>query len=269
MPRNEILWPLLLVAFLLVAPGLCDQDPQQQNRALLLAGPSAEHWLGTDEYGRDQWARFLAGGRWSVSVGGAAVSLCLGLAWVFGAGAALLPRFLAGLILFVADLFLCLPWLYLLLAARGAMPLDLPPRVAFSMLLLLLACTGWARPARVVRGKVLEIRQRGYVEAALGFGHSMPVVFVRHILPGTWDLLVAQLILLLPRFVLAELTLSFLGAGASEPLASWGALVVPVKQVYLLEAQWWRMLPLLAMVPFFAVFAVCGRGLEARYRMPR
>jgi peptide/nickel transport system permease protein len=111
--------------------------------------------------------------------------------------------------------------------------------------------------------------QRGYVGAALGFGHSMPVVFVRHILPATWDLLLAQTVLLLPRFVLAELTLSFLGAGASEPLASWGALVVPLKQIYLLRETWWRLLPLFAMIPFFAVCTLCGRAIESRNRMSR
>jgi peptide/nickel transport system permease protein len=268
MRRFELVVPLLLTALLLIAPILSGDDPQRQHRNELLSEPSANHLFGTDEYGRDQLARFLHGGRWSVGVGGAAVALCLGLAWTLGACAALLTRF-GTLVLWIADLFLCLPWLYLLIAARAAMPLDLPPRMAFSMLLFLLAFTGWARPARLVRGKVLEIRQRGYVDAALGFGHSMPVVFLRHILPSTWDLLLAQSILLLPRFVLAELTLSFLGAGASEPLASWGALIIPLKQVYLLEQHWWQMLPLLAMIPFFAAFAICGRALEARHRILR
>lgn len=271
MRRIEILLPLLMAVLLVLAPTFSGNDPQKQNRELLLSAPGADHWFGTDEYGRDQLARFLSGGRWSVGVGVAAVTMCLALAWTLGASAALLPGF-GALILWIADLFLCLPWLYLLIAARAALPLDLPPRLTFSIMLLLLACTGWARPARLVRGKVLEIRQRGYVEAALGFGHSMPAVFLRHILPSTWDLLLAQSILLLPRFVLAELTLSFLGAGASEPLASWGALVVPLKQVYLFEQMqqhWWRMLPLLAMIPFFAVFAICGRALESRHRILR
>ena len=69
--------------------------------------------------------------------------------------------------------------------------------------------------------------------------------------------------------MLAELILSFLGAGVSEPLPSWGALVVPLKQVYLLEQYWWKLLPLLAMIPFFAAFALCGRTLELRNRVVR
>lgn len=268
MRRSEWIPPLLLAILLLAAPAVYVHDPQQQDRDRILAGPSKSHWFGSDEYGRDQFARFVHGGRWSVGVGVAATALCLGIAWTLGACAALLPR-VGAVILWVADLFLSLPWLYLLIAARAALPLDLPPRLAFATLLLLLACTGWARPARLVRGKVLEVRQRGYVEAALGFGHNLPVVFVRHILPATWDLLLAQAILLLPRFVLAELTLSFLGAGATEPLASWGSLAAPLKQAYLLGEHWWRLLPLLAMVPVFAVFALCGRSFESRHRMTR
>ena len=260
--RLEWWLPLLLALLLLSAPALLQSDPQQQDRDAILAPPSATHWFGTDDYGRDLWARFLYGGRWSASVGAAAAALCLLLAWILGAWGS------AG-IMWTADLFLCLPWLYLLIAARAALPLDLPPRTAFTALLLLLACTGWARPARLVRGKVLEVRERGYVQAALAFGQPAPAVFLRHILPATADLLLAQSILLLPRFVLAELTLTFLGAGVSEPFPSWGALIVPLKQVYLLEQHWWRSLPLLAMIPFFAIFAICGRRLESRNRLTR
>lgn len=264
------LLPALLAGFLLLGPAVASrEDPERQQRDHLLAAPSGAHWFGTDEYGRDLWSRFLHGGRWSAGVGLAGTGLCLTLAWVFGAVAGMDPRRAGSAIVWVTDLVLCLPWLYLLIAARAALPLELPPRVAFGALLLLLAITGWARPARLVRSKVLEVRQRGYVKAALGFGLRPSVVFWRHILPSTWDLLLAQAILLLPRFVLAELTLSFLGAGAPEPLPSWGALVLPVKQVYLLSAQWWRMLPLVAMLPFFAILVWCGREMESRSRMSR
>lgn len=255
----------ILVLLLLLFPS---QDPYTQHRDQPQAAPTAEHWFGTDDYGRDVWARFIHGGRWSIGVGVSATALCLLLAWTLGAVAAS-SAFAGPAIVWLADLFLCLPWLYLLIAARAMLPLQIESRTAFAMLLLLLACTGWARPAKLVRGKVLEVRERGYVRAAQRFGVSQPVVFVRHILPATLDLLLAQTLLLLPRFVLAELTLSFLGAGAAEPHPGWGSLVIPLKQAYALETQWWRVLPLLAMIPFFVLCAWTGRNAEARYRTSR
>lgn len=263
-------WIALVLAVLciLIAPFALQQDPLRQNRAEILAPPGSTHWFGTDEYGRDLWSRFLYGGRWSVGIGIAAAMLCLMLAWAWGSAAALFPRS-GAILMWFADLFLCLPWLYLLIAVRAALPLELDPRTAFAALLFLLACTGWARPARLVRGRVLEVKERGYVQAALGFGVPEAIVFVRHILPATGDLLVAQAVLLFPRFVLAELTLTFLGAGASEPWPSWGALLAPLKQVYLIETHWWRLLPVLSMVPFFAAFAFASRAFESRYRLLR
>lgn len=255
----------ILVLFLLLIP---TQDPLAQHRDQTQAPPSADHWFGTDDYGRDVWSRFVHGGRWSVGIGVSATALCLILACIFG-GTAGASTIAGPAIVWLADVFLCLPWLYLLIGVRAILPLEAEPRAAFAMLLLLLACTGWARPAKLVRGRVLELRERGYVRAAIRFGVAKTVVFVRHILPGALDLLTAQGLLLLPRFVLAELTLSFLGAGASEPHPTWGSLIIPLKQIYLLETQWWRVLPLLAMVPFFAMSAWAGRIAEERFRTTR
>ncbi|MFN7924481.1 MAG: ABC transporter permease [Bryobacteraceae bacterium] len=258
----------LCVIFLLLAPFVLHEDPLAQDRGEILAAPTAVHWFGTDDYGRDLWARFLHGGRWSLGVGISATALCLSLAWIIGTAAAMFPAW-GAVLMWVADLFLCLPWLYLLIAARAALPLELDPRAAFATLLLLLALTGWARPARLVRGRVLEVKQRGYVQAAIGFGVPRARVFVRHILPATGDLLAAQIMILLPRFVLAELTLTFLGAGAADPWPSWGGLIAPLKQVYLIGPQWWRLLPMLAMIPFFALAAIASRAWESRFRLVR
>ena len=127
----------------------------------------------------------------------------------------------------------------------------------------------WARPARLARGLVLSLSQKGYVEAARGFGVPGWKILARHIFPGTTGALVAQALSLMPRFVLAEVTLSFLGLGAGEPHPSWGGLIVPLKQIYLLRNHWWIMLPSVLMLPFFASFALVSRDLERRYRPSR
>jgi peptide/nickel transport system permease protein len=259
---------MLLV--LLLGPWLAPFDPLVQQRELANLGPGAGHWMGTDDYGRDVFSRFLAGGQWSMLAGAGATLLVLLLGWTIGGAAGYFGGWVDAVLMRLAEVFLVVPWVYLLLGARALLPLHLPPRTAFGVVLLLIAAVSWARPARLVRGVVLSLRERGPVAAARGFGVPGPVIFWRHILPGTWELLAAQALVLLPRFVLAEVTLSFLGMGLGEPDPSWGALLAPLKQAWLVEQQWWRILPAVAMAPFFAIFALVGRGfsrLENRFTL--
>ncbi|MBZ5602523.1 MAG: ABC transporter permease [Acidobacteriia bacterium] len=260
---------IVIVALLLAGPLFCPFDPIAQDREAASSPPTIHHWLGTDDYGRDLAARFLYGGRWSILTGAAATLLALTLGWIAGGAAGFIGGAADAIIMMVAEWFLAVPWLYLLVAARAAMPLDLSPRVAMLAIILLIAIVNWARPARLVRGLVLTLSRKGYVEAARGFGVPRWKIFVRHILPGTAGLLTAQALLLFPRFVLAEVTLSFLGLGAGEPHPSWGALILPLKQIYLLSDHWWTLLPTLLMLPFFVATAILAQGLEKRYRLSR
>ncbi len=258
---------LLLIVILLLGPLLAPHDPLLQQRELANLAPTAQHWLGTDDYGRDVASRFLAGASWSILVGAAATALVLAIAWLIGGAAGFLGGWVDQLAMRLADLFLVLPWFYLLLGLRSLLPLSLPPRPAFALLLLTIALVSWARPARLVRGLVLTAKEAGYVHAARGFGVPAPVIFFRHVLPATFDLLATQALILLPRFILAEVSLSFLGLGLGEPDPSWGALLVPLKQAWMLDQQWWRLLPALCMMPVFIGFAALARqwgGSSAR-----
>lgn len=252
----------LLVAVLLAAPLISPGDPFRQHRSDVLSAPSPAHPFGTDELGHDLWSLFVHGGRWSVSIGLGATLAALALSWLIGSLAGWWGGWTDGLLMWLSELYLCIPWLYLLIAARAALPPEIPPRLAAITVIALIALVSWARPSRLVRGAVLAARERGWVEAARGFGVPGFTIYRRHILPSTAGLLVTQALILLPRFVLAELTLSFLGAGSGGSVPSWGALVVPLKQAYLLGEQWWRALPLLMMLPFFALFALLARRLE-------
>jgi peptide/nickel transport system permease protein len=246
------------------APWIAAHDPTYQDREAAHSAPGPAHWLGTDEFGRDLWSRYVYGTRWSVSMGVAATSVVLLLGWSVGSLAGFQGGIVDRILMGAAELFLSVPWMYLLIAVRAALPLNLPPRAAFGVLLAVIALVGWARPARLARGLVLQLRQREYVEAALGFGVSKPVAYFRHVLPATYGLLATQGLLLLPRFVLAEVALSYMGLGLGEPEPSWGTLILPLKQVYLLREEWWRCLPLLLMLPFFAGITVLARLWEGR-----
>ena len=132
------------------------------------------------------------------------------------------------------ELFLALPWLYLLLGARAALPLNLSPRDAFLAIVIVLGVIGWARPARLVRGVVLTAKEREYVIAARGFGASDVYLLRRHVLPQTRGLVLTQAALLIPHYILAEITMSFLGLGVNEPGTSWGAMLSRLQQYHVL-----------------------------------
>src|SRR5271165_4645439 len=257
-----VILPLLAAA---AAEWVAPLDPIHQDRGAVSAAPSRSHWLGTDDYGRDIWSRYLHGARWSVAVGLGATTLVLLLGWAIGSFAGFQGGWTDRVLMQIADLFLVIPWLYLLIAVRAALPLNLPPRVAFAVLLMVIASTSWPRPARLVRGLVLSLRRKEYVEAALGFGVNQATAYFRHVAPATYGLMATQALLLLPRFVLAEITLSYMGLGLGEPEPSWASLILPLKQVYLLHDEWWRILPLLLMIPFFAGLTVLARMLERKF----
>jgi peptide/nickel transport system permease protein len=256
---------LLIVAGPLLAP----YNPVEQQRNLANAAPNAAHWLGTDDYGRDVLSRFLAGGSWSIVIGAISTAVVLLLGWAAGGIAGFRGGWLDNLIMRFSEVFLSVPWLYVLIGLRAVLPLSMRPRTAVSAMLLIIALVSWARPARMVRGLVLSLSERGYVEAARGFGVAGWRIFLRHVLPGTYGLLAAQALVVFPRLVLAEVTLSFLGLGVGQPDPSWGELILELKQAYLFHEQWWRALPVCLMLPLFANCALAARVAAERSRAAR
>jgi peptide/nickel transport system permease protein len=252
-----------LVALCAAGPLLAPYNPLEQHREIANAAPSGLHWLGTDDYGRDVLSRFLAGANWSVLAGALATAVTLLIGWTAGGVAGFNGGWIDQILMRVGDLVLSLPWLYVLIGLRAVLPLSMKPRTAVATMLTLIALVSWARPARLVRGLVLSLSQRGYVEAAQGFGVSGFRIFLRHVLPGTLGLLAVQTLVLFPRFVLAEVTLSFLGLGVGEPDPSWGGLILGLRQAYLLREQWWRLLPVCLMAPLFLSCALAVRRFRA------
>jgi len=218
--------------------------------------------LGSDAYGRDQFSRILYGGQISLLTGllGAGLTLFFGV--LIGATAGYYGGWRDGLLMRVAELFVALPWLYLLFALRAFLPLAVSPVQAFFLIILVIGAVGWARPARLVRGVVLSARERDFVRAARGFGATDGYLLRRHILPETSSVILTQAAILVPQFVLAEMTLSFLGLGVPEPVPSWGNLLASLQQYSVLVSYWWMYMPALAIVPFFLGYLGLAGALQ-------
>jgi peptide/nickel transport system permease protein len=254
---------------LMVVGSTYDLLPGLESRRHLFGvdAPGRIALLGTDGFGRDVLSRLLHGGRMSIGAGLLA-TLC---ALIVGIGFGTIAGFLGGrvdaAVMRFADLFMAVPWLYLLFAVRAALPLHLDTRATFLLLVAVLGMVGWARPARLIRGIVLSVRERTYVTAARGFGAQTPYLLRRHILPQTLGVVLTQAGLLVPQYILAEVTLSFLGLGVGEPTASWGAMLGSLQRYSVLTSYWWMFTPAIALVAVAISYYALTSTVHERMRL--
>lgn len=218
--------------------------------------------LGTDGYGRDVYSRLLFGGQVSLFAGVLATILALSLGTLLGVVAGYFGGAHDAIIMRGVELFLALPWLYLLFAIRAFLPLSLNPTQTFLLLIGVIGLIGWARPARLIRGITLSARERPFVLAARLFGGSDAYIIRRHILPENYAVILTQAALLIPQYILAEVTLSFLGLGVGEPAASWGSMLSSLQQYSVLVNDWWMLMPGLALVPIFWLYLLLSSELQ-------
>jgi peptide/nickel transport system permease protein len=184
--------------------------------------------LGADKSGRDRFSRLLMATRYSLLIGPIGALLASALGVLIGIVAGYVGGWTDAVLMRAADVMLALPTLVLILAVRATYPPGLRPADAIGLLLIIFVALGWAEMARLARSLTRDLRQREYVIAAVSLGCSPARVIVRHILRNAALPLVAQLLLILPAFLLAESSLSFLGVGLQEPEASWGSLLTSV-----------------------------------------
>lgn len=220
--------------------------------------------LGTDGYGRDQLSRLLYGAQVSLLAGPLAAVVSIAVALVLGGAAGFLGGWIDALIMRAAELFLAVPWFYLLFAVRMMLPLRVEPAQAFVMILSVIAVVGWARPARLIRGMVLSARTRDYVVAARGLGASNIHIVRRHVLPQVLGIVATQAAVLAPQYILAEATLSFFGLGVGEPVPSWGNMLAVLQRYDVLSSYWWMFVPGAALVAVFLLYYMVADTLHER-----
>ncbi len=277
MLRHRLAWISLaflslMLVLALAAPLIADLrgiDPTETDLFRRFEGPSAEHWLGTDDLGRDLFQRLLDGGRVSLLVGisGAVLSAILGA--VIGVLAGYLGGRLDALLMRLTDGVISLPLLPLLivLAAVDPRKLGVPAEIAqsemFSLyrIVVIVALTGWTTVARLVRAETLSLKARDFTRAAVALGARPGRIMFRHILPNTAGTLVVATTMSVGTLILFESTLSFLGLGIQPPAASWGNMLTGAQEL-LQEAPVLALWPGLLIFLTVIAFNFLGDGLQ-------
>ncbi|HEY1939384.1 MAG TPA: ABC transporter permease [Candidatus Angelobacter sp.] len=226
--------------------------------------PASLFMIGTDGFGRDLFSRLLYGGQVSLFAGFVAAAFSVVTGLLLGGIAGMYGGRVDDVAMRVAEVFITVPWFYLLIAVRAFLPLQISPVTAFLLVVSVIGLVGWGRPARLVRGVILSARERNFVLAARGFGASNAYLLRRHLMPLTFRVLLTQMAVLIPQFILAEVILSFLGLGIGEPFPSWGNMLANAQQYHVLVSYWWMLLPGLAPVPVFLAYHSLAETLQER-----
>lgn len=220
------------------------------------AAPSKAHWLGTDDLGRDRYSRVLYGTRVSLLLAPAAALLSTVLAALIGALAGYLGGAWEKLAMASTDLFLSLPWLFLLLMVRAMLPLNVSPFTSVMVTFLLLGLLGWSASARVLSAGAKNIRNSDFVVLARASGVGRARLLLLHVLPNLKPVMLAQFWISIPVFILSEANLGILGLGVAEPLPSWGSLLRELENFANFSGEYWKLVPLALLVLTVTSFQV-------------
>ncbi len=247
---------LLLVIVALAAPWLAPASPTAQNLPTRLEPPSAAHWMGTDELGRDILSRIMFGARVSMVV---SVSVVLG-AGIVGLAVGALAGYFGGWFdrlvnIVLINAFLSFPGILLAIAFAAFLGPGL------GKVILALVVTGWAGYARLARAQTLQAKEMEYVLAARSLGASDARILVRHLLPNILQPVLVQATIAMAGAILAESTLSFLGVGVLAPMPSWGAMLNDARS-HLFDAPHLVIFPALAVMAAVLAFNLLGDALR-------
>lgn len=239
---------LLVVGASLAASLLAPAGYARQYRDAVGAPPSHAHWLGTDEIGRDRFARLLYGTRISLLLAPAAALLSTLMAALVGGLAGYLGGIWSRVAMAVTDLFLSLPWLFLLITVRALLPLNVSPLVSVLVTFLLLGLLGWSSAARILCSSASTLRNSDFVRQARASGIQGSRLFWIHVLPNLKPVLYAQFWISIPAFILSEANLGILGLGVAEPLPSWGSLLKELEGLISVGEEPWKFVPLVLLI---------------------
>ena len=245
----------IVFAMAILAPLIAPHDPRTPNLMNTTAKPSADHWFGTDEIGRDQFSRVIYGSRIAIIVGLSSIVLALFLGVILGSIAGYRGGKADSIVMRTADAFFAFPLLIgailiILVTGRGVLPV-----------ILSIAIFTWAVPARLLRSSILSVRELEYVEAARSLGASSWRIVTRHVLPNSLAPVLVYGMVSVGTAIVAETALSFLGAGVKPDIPDWGNMIAAGRSYFgYLDYLW--IFPSLAVVFTVLGFVLVGDGLR-------
>jgi peptide/nickel transport system permease protein len=248
---------LIVIMFLIAgfAFFLAPYDPGKTEVSMKLKSPSLQHYLGTDQLGRDIYSRMLYGSRISLSVGFVAVAISILIGIVVGALAGYYGRWIDSLLMRFVDTMLCFPSFFLILTVVAL----LGPSI-FNIMVVI-GVTSWMGTARFVRAEFLSLRERDFTQAAKALGVRDARIIFRHILPNALAPVFVTATLRVASAILVEASLSFLGFGVQPPAPSWGNILTEGR-TYIFDAWWLTVFPGLAILITVLSFNLLGEGLR-------
>ncbi len=256
-PLNVVALVIIIGFFFLTifGPTLAPHDPITPDTENRFVGPSSQYWFGTDNLGRDVLSRVMTGARISLGVATLIISIAVVVGVSVGAIAGYIGGWVDEFIMRMTDIFLAFPWLILAMAIAAALGPSLQNTV------IALAVVYWPWYARLVRGQVMAIKERDFVEAARSIGLRPSRILLKHILPNAWAPVIIQLTIDVGYAVLATAALSFIGLGAQPPSPEWGTMISGAR-TYFREAWWFITFPGIALSLTVIGFNLLGDGLR-------
>jgi peptide/nickel transport system permease protein len=261
MKNKSLLFGCIIIGiFALIAifaPFISPSDPGKIDQNNLLMPPSGRHLLGTDGLGRDLASRIIYGARISLSIGLIAVGIATFIGLILGSIAGFYGGITDTLIMRFVDIMLCFPAFFLILAVVAI----LEPSI-FNIMIII-GLTSWMGPARLVRGEILSLKEREFIQAARAIGASNFRIISRHLIPNAYGPVLVSATLGIAGAILLESGLSFLGLGVQPPTASWGNILIESKST--LGVAWWiTLFPGLAILVTILGFNLISEGLKKR-----
>ena len=245
----------LIILMAVLAPLLAPHEPKAQNLAGTLASPSASHWLGTDDLGRDQLSRVIYGSRIAVTVGLATILLALVIGIVLGSLSGYLGGAWDAVIMRIADVFFAFPLLI------GAIVIVLVVGRGLAPVILALGIFSWATVARLLRSSILSVRESEYVEAARSLGAGRFRIVTRHVLPNSMAPVLVFAMVSVATAIVAEASLSYLGVGLPPDVPDWGNMIASGQKFFGYKDFLW-FFPSMAVVFTVLGFVFVGDGLR-------
>ena len=247
---------LVIIALIAVfAPLIAPYDPYTQDLSRINEPPSSDHWFGTDDVGRDLFSRVVYGTRISMLVGVVCEAICVPIGVILGALAGYFGGWVDAVISRIIEIFASFPTILFAIAVMFI----LGPGIM--NIFIAIGVIGWTGLARMIRGQIMQLKEKEFVEAARASGASNMKIIFRHLIPNCLSTIIVVITLDIPGDIMLESTLSFVGLGVQPPDPSWGSMISEGRK-FIRQNVWYSFFPGLAIMLFVLAFNTLGDGVR-------